>query len=330
MDSSSRAAVASFTLKLPPRSKLLALLLLIGAVGACSSQAQSSTNVPGLVSLWAAEGNAMDSASTNRGSIQGSVGFALGQVGAAFSFDGTGGYVEIPYSPTLQLLSESTLVAWINLDRLPSQVGTLYVAGRSQPGNDFDLQVDTDDRVRYYPCGGAGGLGYPGSVTTLKTGVWYQVAATYKAGRQMELFLNGAPEVSIPLGCTLGANSSPFTIGWSPIWGRPFYGRIDQVRLFDRALRAEEVQNLYAIETGGSGSPWLRVRVSAVELCWDTEPGASYSLQYSTALAPGVWVPISTYPIQGAGTPFCTNDVVLPGQPIRYYRLVVTNQLQFP
>jgi hypothetical protein len=290
--------------------------------------AQTSTNLAGLVSFWAADGHALDSTSTNHGTFQGQVGFRLGRVGEAFSFDGGGGYVQVTNSPSLQLLQESTLMAWINLDQLPSQAGqSMYIAGRSQNGNDFDLEVETDDRIRFYPCGGVGGGGYPGSITAVRAGLWYQVTATYKANARMELFVNAVKEVSIPIGCTLGGgNSGPFTIGLSPIWGRPFHGRIDQIRLFDRALSLEEIRALYEAEDGSLGTPILRIRVSQVELGWETQPEASYWLLYSSALVPGTWFPLSSNAIKGAGGFFYTNDVILPGQPMRSYRLVLTNE----
>ena len=126
------------------------------------------------------------------------------------------------------------------------------------------------------------------------------------------------------IGCTLGGYDAPFTIGWSPVWGRPFQGRIDQVRLFDRVLSDKEIQTVYRSESGMLGTPPLRIRVSQVELCWDTEPGVLYQLQYTSALLPG-WLPVSTNAIRGTGGMFCTNDTVMASEQAKFYRLTLTN-----
>jgi hypothetical protein len=290
-------------------------------------RAQLSTNPTDLVGLWAAEGDASDTVSTNHGTIVGSVTFDAGQVGAAFQFDGTGGMVQIPSSPSLQLVQESTLMAWVQLDQLPSQTGQfMYMAGRSQAGNDFDLEVESDNRVRYYPCGGAGAGGYPGSATVLQTGIWYHIAATYKANQRMQLFVNGAKEVNVNLTCALAANPGPFTIGLSPVWGRPFHGRIDQVRLYSRELSDSDVLSVYQAEAQGLAIPLLHIRLSEVEFSWETQAGRAYSLQYSSDLSPGVWFPLSSNAFVGTGGLFRANDAITVGQPRRYYRLVLTNQ----
>lgn len=50
----------------------------------------------GLVSWWRAEGNTNDTIGTNHATLNGSVTYALGLVGQAFSFNGTNGYVALP------------------------------------------------------------------------------------------------------------------------------------------------------------------------------------------------------------------------------------------
>lgn len=70
--------------------------------------------------------------------------------------------------------------------------------------------------------------------------------------------------------------------------------------------------------------PRLNIRVSQVELCWDTITNVFYQLQYREALATNTWLPFGG-PMLGTGVRYCTNDSILPGQPQRFYRLVLTN-----
>ena len=83
-----------------PASGVL-LVTFISATIALTALAGAPTCVPappGLVGWWAGEGNASDSAGTNNGALYGGMSFAAGEVGQAFSFDGSSGYVEMPAS----------------------------------------------------------------------------------------------------------------------------------------------------------------------------------------------------------------------------------------
>lgn len=74
----------------------------------------------------------------------------------------------------------------------------------------------------------------------------------------------------------------------------------------------------------------LSIRVSQVEICWDTATNAWYQLQYRSALWTNQGVPLTTDWVQGDGTRFCVNDAVFPGQDKRFYRVAVTNSSPAP
>ena len=69
----------------------------------------------------------------------------------------------------------------------------------------------------------------------------------------------------------------------------------------------------------------LDIRVSQVELCWQTASNAWYQLQYRSTLTTNQWTPLGGMWITGNGTRYCTNDTVLVGQPQRFYQVAVTN-----
>lgn len=75
----------------------------------------------------------------------------------------------------------------------------------------------------------------------------------------------------------------------------------------------------------GCGRPVLDIRVSQVELCWDTVPTKWYQLQYESSLTTNQWVPFMTNWIAGNGSRFCTNDAVQADQAQRFYRIAITN-----
>ena len=88
------------------RCAAVGLLCLLSAFRA--SPADCVSPPPGLVAWWPGEGNANDIAGNNNGTPYNGVGFASGEVGEAFMFNGTNSYVEVPDSPALRLTNQLT------------------------------------------------------------------------------------------------------------------------------------------------------------------------------------------------------------------------------
>lgn len=65
----------------------------------------------------------------------------------------------------------------------------------------------------------------------------------------------------------------------------------------------------------------LSIRVSQVELCWDSVTNFTYQVEYRSSLTTNSWVPLGS-PRQGIGGIVCTNDTVSLGEPQRFYRVL--------
>lgn len=140
-----------------------------------------------------------------------------------------------------------SIVAWVNLARLPSASGTyFYLAGESQYSNDFDVQFQNDDRLYFYTGAGENTSYLPDPGTLVDR--WNQLAVTYDgAAGFRKIYWNGVLVASVAGGVNPAAKSSNFTIGYSPVFtGRDFDGMIDEVAVYDYALRAGQVSQLYA------------------------------------------------------------------------------------
>ena len=71
----------------------------------------------------------------------------------------------------------ASIMAWVNLAELPSKAGRLfYVAGESEVGNDFDVQFDTDNGLKFWTAAG-GHISYTPSPGSL-IGQWHQIVVT--------------------------------------------------------------------------------------------------------------------------------------------------------
>jgi hypothetical protein len=143
------------------------------------------------------------------------------------------------------IATAGSLMAWVNLNSLPSKNDhILFVAGISQSGNDFDLQFERDDSLRFFTAGG-GAVEYKPDPATL-AGAWHMIVATMDTGSKTRvLYWDGKLAKVDAVGGTPN-KTGLFTIGESPVFtGRFFNGSIDEVALWGRALSGAEVAKLY-------------------------------------------------------------------------------------
>ena len=154
----------------------------------------------GLVSWWRGEGDASDSAGTNNGVLEGGVAFAAGEVGQAFSFNGTNADVRVPASASLNvgLADGFTIETWINpaditqgrplVEWNDGSFGvnfSIAVAVGAGPGSLFINVKDTSCNDHFFST--AAGL--------LVSNVWQHVAATYvRSNGSTVLYINGVAE----------------------------------------------------------------------------------------------------------------------------------------
>src|SRR2546421_5520330 len=118
----------------------VASLYIAGSFGKCPC-----TPAPdGMVSWWRAEGDFIDTADNNHGTENGTVPFASGEVGQAFSFNGDpANYVSVPPNTNLDL-TQFTVDAWVYLTAYP---GGEFILDKAVSGGqaNYDLSIGNDD-----------------------------------------------------------------------------------------------------------------------------------------------------------------------------------------
>jgi hypothetical protein len=145
-----------------------------------------------------------------------------------------------------QINQSGSIIGWIDLASLPSTQGrTFSIAGESQGGNDLDLQINSDNFLHFYTDSGGSAVD-PTAFTASDLGNWVFIAATFTAGVDRTLYVNGvAVGSSTPGGHSL--NTAPFYQGQSNVFsGRYFDGSLGDVALFNTDLTAAQVAALYA------------------------------------------------------------------------------------
>ena len=203
---------------------------------------------PQLVARWSMDGNANDVAGTLHGTLTGGASFATdAQVGSnSLSLDGTDDWVDLlaHVANFPQGSGARSVAGWFRPADGTHQGRTFFSYGQSSFGRRFSI---TADRTRV----SVGVLGHQWGVNGLSlSDAWHHVAVTYKAGgdsSDFRIYLDGVLQQAVTLSgesrqVNTGANFA--RIGRSN--GSDYYeGKIDDLRLYDDALTAQQVARLY-------------------------------------------------------------------------------------
>ena len=211
--------------------------------------------IEGLISRWEFdEGSgttAYDSVGSNHGIIHGAQ-WTSGIIGSALNFDGINDYVEVPDNESQQIkTNQLTVTGWIKLDEdignrqrrlICKQQTTMVCWGLEVYGNGYCGA--TGNQVLFHDSNGST-FSICLSTTKLALHKWYHIAATDTAGA-IRIYLDGQLDHSCEGGYGIPPNiNAPILIGRTNPPALFFKDMVDDVMIFDRALSAEEIQQIY-------------------------------------------------------------------------------------
>jgi hypothetical protein len=191
------------------------------------------------------DGTATDSSGKgNNGSFVGSPTAATGIIGGALQFNGSGDGVNAPIPVSSNGM---TVSMWVKTTSTSLQ--TLFTRGGAGSGYAFDYRFG--NRLNFEHNGSTDLAARTKSSSTLTPGTWYHVVFTWDGSTSAShvVFYNNG--VSLPHDIESDGVALSDTAGFTPVIGSSFNGVIDDVRIYNRALSAQEVTDLY---TAGGGS----------------------------------------------------------------------------
>lgn len=243
-----------------------------GDLFGCTSQyswLQDTTSpTSGLVAHWAFDegtgSTAYDSAGNNDGNIYGAT-WATGQIGGALSFDGINNYVGLPDNDPIWLpQNDFTVSTWVYFDNDPGIANELII--------DLDFTYWTDQNlcsgsaIRRYKENGKVGFQMETTTTTellytddtqLKNR-WYHIVGV-RFGTTQSIYIDGQLNTTricsnAPIKFSGQCDDKKVNFGkaYDGCWTTGTYyldGKIDDVRIYNRALSAEEIEQLYTLGT---------------------------------------------------------------------------------
>ena len=205
----------------------------------------------GLVGFWkfdeGSASTAADSSGNNlHGTIAGNPARVDGPAGYALQFDGDGDYVDFGNDSSLNITNQITVTAWIKVDAFDCEYQAIITKGDGS----WRLQRNGTKGSIEFACTGAfvpGALvgSLFGSVN-LDDGRWHHIAGIYD-GSMICLYVDGEHDIASDADGSIEVNDYNVFIGANAEKpDRNFKGSIDEVRIYNYALSAEEVKEISA------------------------------------------------------------------------------------
>jgi hypothetical protein len=179
------------------------------------------------------------SGNANTGAITGATWSTGGRFGGALSFNGTSNWVTVNDAASLDLTTGVTLEAWVN----PAALGSVWrtVVLKEQPGGlVYALYANTDSSRPSGHVFTAAEHDTRGTAA-VAANTWTHVATTYE-GTTLRMFVNGVQVSAAAVSGSIRVSTGVLRIGGNAVWGEHFSGLIDEVRIYNRALSAAEIQ----------------------------------------------------------------------------------------
>ena len=205
----------------------------------------------GLVGYWSFDGQYTTSTdgtkdvsnNGNYGQFKNGVKPVAGISGQALSFDGVDDIVDCGNGASLNITSAITIEAWVKPKAFATYQG--IVSKYQEENNGYILRLDSGVPKMYVFI--PGGTWNSAGATSISTGQWYHIVGTYDkdgGANNLKLYINGQLDNSNTVTGSIVSTTYSVRIGLSYIneWSN---GPIDEVRIYSRALGADEVMQHY-------------------------------------------------------------------------------------
>ena len=260
----------------------------------------------GLVAYYPFNGNANDESENNNGTVNGAslTNDKNGNANSAYYFDNQNEFIRINDHSTINIDNEITLAAWVRPD-LHTHAGSVIQKGRLRNNWDYGLSYGYKDtnsnkgELSYSKSSGNGGF----DDLTIEPEKWQHIAVTVDESSNEMVFYRNGVKIDKAQKATGGSfdpqdlanvikdtsNGGNLIIGnnndESQGDGGHFSGAIDEVRIYKRALSAEEISQLYDPESTDSSSDETQIaQPTSIDLATNTDEEGNYEFN---KLVPG-------------------------------------------
>ncbi|TAN34008.1 LamG domain-containing protein [Patescibacteria group bacterium] len=231
----------------------IVFLAFLGAVFFASSSAHAAAPRTGLVGYWSLDSNDINgtkvydkSGQQNHGTSANTPTKVAGKVGGAMSFNGASDKVSATSSLYNFGTGNFSLSTWVKINALGNNYVFIDKYNSNSDGERgfFLMKYGTSPNDTMCFAIDSGGCSLNGTIP-LKVNTWYHVAAV-RNGANAYVYINGVQDGTVGGQATKNASSnSNLNIGTYNNGTSVTNGSIDDVRIYNRALSAAEVKQLY-------------------------------------------------------------------------------------
>ncbi len=220
-----------------------------------------ATLTTGLVGYWKMDeagwtnncstGTVMDSSGNNNHgracpNSTGPTGASSGRYGLGGDFDGSNDYVTISDNAALQLTTHGTVEAWIYPESYPTSGNWKVIVNKGGWGagtNDFGMYFQSTNNICYISSGVTAGQNRCVSNTYTPLNTWSHVVLVWDL-TTYRLYINGT---QVDQGAkTIHPNTAGYNLEFGHnASGYLFDGKIDNIRMYNRALSTYEITAMY-------------------------------------------------------------------------------------
>ena len=214
----------------------------------------------GMVGWWPGDGDAEDIWDGNPGTLVGGATFTGGMVNQAFSFDGVDDYLDLGNPGNLNITGDLAVELWFRIDS--QKYNVLAAKGVGLVGNEWYVRQrgDTGEFLEWAIQDTNLNTVSGATSSPIAAGSFHHLALV-RSGATGRLYLDGVQvdsdsnpafgDISNPYDILIGADSRLGTTG------APHFAvvTIDEVEIFNRALRGEEIRAIYNAGSAGKIRP---------------------------------------------------------------------------
>jgi Concanavalin A-like lectin/glucanases superfamily/Fibronectin type III domain len=300
----------------------VAIAAVIGVVELTSAPASMSAT-RGLVAAYGfnkGSGTTVTDASGhgNTGTITNATWAASGRYGKALRFNGRNALVTVPDVASLHLSSGMTLEAWVN----PSATTAIWRDVIYKGNDNFYLEATSASSVPDAGMIAGGSYADAFGTATLSASTWSYLTETYD-GSTLRLYVNGALAASTAHTGTIATSTNPLQIGGDSLYGQNFAGLIDEVRVYNVARTAAQIQTDEVTPIGLPSTPGTltanAVSTSEIDLSWGASTDSAGVTGYQVERCRGTGCANFTQIATATGTTY--NDTSVSASASYSYRV---------
>ncbi|MES1223305.1 MAG: LamG domain-containing protein, partial [Bacteroidota bacterium] len=228
----------------------------------------------GLVAYYPFNGNANDASGNDlNGSLFNGPQLTTDKSGnpnSAYYFDGIDDYIEIADDPKLRIRDSFTVSLMYYVDPANALMGGTLIQKRERSAgrnSSFDVGVGASGAVAAVKTNNncsdaANGWNYTSFSSPPSLGQWYCLVVTYKTG-VLNFYIDGSLISSTVTAatkidsCEGGNVRIARHLDFDPLY---FKGKVDEVRLYNRAINVDEIYSLCVTPTSLTCNNWLNIK----------------------------------------------------------------------